>query len=100
HPTRPTSYARSTAGPAGRRKHDCRALADWPARPSPSSGAPHDARRVGLLARCQVLVWRWKDARVDPGGAGRGAVVFERAEAAEVTARGRLVAVDLLQDLE
>jgi hypothetical protein len=60
----------------------------------------HDARRVRLLARCQVFIWGWKDSSIDPGGAGRGAVIFQLAEAAEVTASGRLVAVDLLQNLE
>src|SRR5262249_30342336 len=56
--------------------------------------------RVGLLTRCQVFIWGRKDSRIDPRGASRGAIVFELAEAAEVTASGRLVAVDLLQYFE
>src|SRR3989442_5521249 len=107
------------AGPLGPvPPHPLLSLAPWPAlaigrcavvedpaigrpRPAPLELSAGDARRIRLLARGQVSIWGWQHAAVDPGGAGRGPVVLEIAEAGEVPIRlRRVVAVDVLEDLQ
>src|SRR5439155_6408930 len=94
------------------------ALAPWPAlgvggravvenpaigrpRPAPLELSAGSSRGIGLLTRGEVSVQRGEHAAVDPGGAGRGPVVLEIAEAGEVPIRlRRVVAVDVLEDLQ
>src|SRR5713101_1938775 len=106
------------AGPLGPvPPHPLLALAPWPAlavgrravveypaigrpRPAPLELSARDARRIRLLARGEVSVQSGEHAAVDPGGAGRGPVILEIAEAGEVPIRlRRVVAVDVLEDL-
>src|SRR2546428_11348669 len=107
------------AGPLGAvPPHPLLALAPWPAlavgrravvedpaigrpRPAPLELSAGGSRGIGLLARGEVSIRSRKDTAVDPGGAGRGAVVLEIAKAGEVPIRlRRVVAVDVLEDLQ
>src|SRR6267142_2847668 len=70
-------------------------------RPAPLELSAGSSRGIGLLARGKISVQGGKHAAVDPGGAGRGPVVLEIAEAGEVPIRlRRVVAVDVLEDLQ
>src|SRR5712691_11353874 len=98
--------------------HPLLALAPWPAlavggraavedpaigrpRPAPLELSAGGSRGIGLLARGEVSVRSGEHAAVDPGGAGRGPVVLEIAEAGEMAVRlVRVIAVDVLEDLE
>src|SRR5207302_11063527 len=76
------------------------ATVGWP-RPAPLELRARGIRRVRLFPGGEVAVRRWKHAAVDPGGARRGPVVLEVAEAREMpTWIVGVVAVDLLEDLD
>src|SRR5207302_278387 len=70
-------------------------------RPAPFQVCPGHPRRVGLAPRRHVLVRRGVAAAVDPRRTRGRAVVLQLGEALEVLLRiGRLVTVDLAQDIE